>query len=288
MANVANADSKTAHTDKTKGMSLKVWGGIAFAAVVLGGAAGAIAVLLSKDSKSGMPLKGTWVTGSGSYVTITDDTWYSVASWGTSVYAISKYTDAYSIAQNPADDNYNPSLWRKEEYHAITDNSGPSFAWCSSVYNAATAAAAEATDTSVDVDGNGDVDYNAADAAKGCNGFSFSTLTAYANPYIGTFNDNWGSTFTVTATEVGGRTIEAWGDSWILAQNAADDAYNPSLWSLFKFHTNDGGQLGYCQIVYNGATAAAALTADISASYNAANMLTDGCNGFGHTLLTPA
>jgi hypothetical protein len=231
-----------------------------------------------------MPLKGKWITGSGSYVSITNDKWYSMASWGKSVYELEAYTDAMSLAQNPADDAYNPSLWRKEEFHAITGG----FAFCSSVYNGASAAAALGTDTSVDVDGNGDVDYNAADATSGCNGFGHSTLTAYVNPHIGTYDTNWGSTFTVTATMVDSSTIEAWGDSWILAQNAADDAYNPSLWSLFKFHTNGSGQLGYCQIVYNGATAAAALTADISASYDAANMLTDGCNGFGHTLLTPS
>ena len=232
--------------------------------------------------RSGAWVKGTWATNFGSHITITDTHWYQVASWGTSVSEISSITPGYIIAQNSATAAYNPSKWSKIEFHRMT---GDKWGFCSSVYDADTAQAAIDTDTSSI--------YDASDAAKGCNGFGHTEMTAFANPFLGTWSTNYGAVYTVNATYTASvaswgnseHKIEAYGADFILAQNPADDAYNPSLWTLTKFHAVGTGY-GMCSIVYNGATAPAALTADVSA-YDGTNAAS-GCNGFSHTLLTPA
>ena len=79
-----------------------------------------------------------------------------------------------------------------------------------------------------------------------------------------------------------------YGPNWALMQNAADAAYNPSLWSLMQWHTvGAGGGFGFCQSIYDGASANATLLADTSSIYNASHA-SGGCNGFGHTVATPA
>jgi hypothetical protein len=228
-------------------------------------------------------LAGTYLTNFGSYITVNDGTWYTVASYGTSMYHIHAFEGSYIIAQNSANNSYNAGQWSKFEFHAT---SGGGYGYCQSVYNAATANAAYNTDTSSI--------YNAADASAGCNGFGHSTMAPYAMPMIGSWTTNFGSNLTVTASawtsvsSYGTSTyrIEAYGNNYILAQNSASNSYNPSLWSLFRFHATSGGSYGFCQIVYNGATAPAALTGDVSA-YNASNAAS-GCNGFGHTIATRA
>ena len=314
-------------------------------------------------------LAGTYLTNFGSYITVNDGTWYTVASYGTSMYHIHAFEGSYIIAQNSANNSYNAGQWSKFEFHAT---SGGGYGYCQSVYNAATANAAYNTDTSsiynaadaaagcngfghttmtpcsrrrpanssttgaitsrstpacgtrsrrpaprrctvsrrtartgssrrtrrptrgtnmwslfrfhtvgsgygfcqIIYNGNsasdtilGDVSaYNASDASAGCNGFGHSTMAPYTTPMIGTWTTNFGSNLTVTASawtsvsSYGTSTyrIEAYGNNYILAQNSASNSYNPSLWSLFRFHATSGGSYGFCQIVYNGATAPAA------------------------------
>jgi hypothetical protein len=245
-----------------------------------GGAIGGIVGGLSSSN----PIKGTWVSPYGSYVTITDTYWYSVASWGSSAYEIDSNSGGVVIMQNPSSDAYNPDKWSKIEYVTFEGTTG--WAQCTSVYDADTAAAALSTDTSDTVD--------STDSASGCNGFPFTTYEAYDFPIAGTWTTDWGSTLTITATEWASSsswgdstyTIEAYGANFVLMQNPADDAYNPSLWTLVQFHTVGDG-FGYCMSVYNGATSAAALMTDTSSIYTSSNA-TAGCNGFSHTVASPA
>ena len=227
----------------------------------------------------GRVVKGTWKTNFGSYITITDGQWYTVSSWGKSANEVKKFTGGYVITQNAATDQYNPSKFVKNEYH--TTDKG--WAYCSSVYDAATLAAAESKDTSAI--------YIKSDSAKGCNGFGFTEMTAYANPLIGNWKTNYDQKITISATEwkVDDKTpskIEAFGDNFLLYQNPADDQYNPSKWSLINWH-KAGNDWAYCTTVFDGATSVAALTKDVSAIYDKTNAAT-GCNGFPFTISSPA
>ncbi len=49
---------------------------------------------------------------------ITGDTWTQVADYGTSVFEISQHSneDGYVIAQNAADNDYNPELWSRFDF----------------------------------------------------------------------------------------------------------------------------------------------------------------------------
>jgi len=236
------------------------------------------------SKKSGLNIKGGWVENYGAYITITDTQWYEVASWGTSIYTIADFQKKYIIMQNPADDSYNPNLWTKVEYHKQGDGWG----FCKSVYDAATQADALAADTSAI--------YNSADADAGCNGFGHSVSTAFPLPLIGSYADNFGATLEVSKTEwksvaswgTSIYSIEAWGNDWVLMQNPADDAYNPSKWTLAQFHAvGSDGTFGYCMSVYDGATPKATLAVDTTSLYDGTNADT-GCNGFGHTIASPA
>jgi len=253
-----------------------LWGALA-AILIIGGALGAVVgVVLGAP---GRVVKGTWKTNFGSYVTITDDKWYTVASWANSATDVKKFTGGYVITQNPPTDQYNPSKYVKNEYHTTANG----WAYCSSVFDAATAEAAESKDTSAI--------YDKTNSAKGCNGFGFTEMTAYANPLIGNWKTNYDQKITISATEwkVGDKTpakIEAYGDGFILYQNPADDQYNPNKWSLINWH-KVGNDWAYCTSVFNGATAVAALTKDVSAIYDKTNAAT-GCNGFPFTISSPA
>jgi hypothetical protein len=248
-------------------------------------AGGAIGGVLGGIAGSGGMVKGTWKTNYGQYMTVTDGYWYTVSSWGKSATKISKLTGSYAITQNSADDAYNPSKWVKTEYHATADG----WAFCSSVYDAETAAAAEGKDTATI--------YKSADAAAGCNGFPHSLVTPYAMPIAGNWKTNWDETLSISATECKGKgsgadakefayRIEAYGESFILMQNPADSEYNPSKWTLVEFKKS-GSEFSYCMSVYDGANAVAALTKDTSSIYDAANSAS-GCNGFGHTVAKAA
>lgn len=211
---------------------------------------------------------------------------WSVSSWGTSVRTINRTvygTDTSAIImQNPADDSYNPSLWTKMEYHMLN----PGWAFCSSVYNGASAQAAlEADTTSI---------YDHTDATTGCNGFSHTTVTALAMPVAGSWSTNFGSTLTINENtwtrEASYGTsvyrINTWGTNYVLMQNPSDDEYNPDLWTKVDFHMI-GTTFGYCMSVYNGADAIAALTTDVTTIWRSANA-THGCNGFPHEIASPA
>jgi hypothetical protein len=111
---------------------------------------------------------------------------------------------------------------------------------------------------------------------------------------IGAWTSNYNNDITITSTTFYDKSsygtnvfnIEKWGDGWILAQNAATNAYNPSKWSIHHFHTSGSGY-GYCQSITDGASADAVLSTDMSTVYDASNAATGcGASGFAHTILT--
>jgi hypothetical protein len=222
--------------------------------------------------------QGTWLSNWGSYITITPEYMYTVSPWGSSVHKIRTLTNSMIIMQNPATDSYNPSKWSKMEYHATEQG----WAFCFSVYDAETADAALSSDTA-------EV-YSASDAEKGCNGFSHTTVTAFAMPIAGSWKTNWGQDLTVTSTEwkedKNTYAIEAYGANFALMQNPADAEYNPSKWTKVEFHTVGKG-FGYCYSVYDGASAAEAFSKDTSKLYDSSDA-DAGCSGFGHTISSPA
>jgi hypothetical protein len=121
-----------------------------------------------------IPIAGSW-TGGGESITITDDTWTSVASWGTTERTIFAFSSSAIIAQMPADDTYNPSAWNLIQYHASpgTSSTANGFSHCTTVYNAATMLEA------INYDEAGNGAYNSANATHGCgtSGFSHSVAT---------------------------------------------------------------------------------------------------------------
>ena len=62
---------------------------------------------------------------------------------------------------------------------------------------------------------------------------------------------------------------------------------NAGQWSKFEFHATSAGGYGYCQSVYNAATALDAYNTDTSTTYNASNSGSGGCGQFSHTTMTP-
>jgi hypothetical protein len=279
MGDVENQTSTKKSSQAASGSNKNKWIGLLVFVALAGGTAGGIAGGLS--SQGGM-VKGTWLTNWGTYITINDHSWYSVSAWGKGVSPIIKLTNSYAITQNAADAAYNPSKFSKHEYHS-TDNG---WAFCSSVYDADTAAIAEETDTTAT--------YDATAATGGCNGFDHTLVSAYPMPIAGKWLDNWGISLEVTAdtwsTTSGdppvttSMAIEAYGSNYLLYQNPADATYNPSKWTKVEFHTVGSG-FGYCMSVYDGASATAALTTN--AAYNASDA-TSGCSGFGHSVASPA
>jgi hypothetical protein len=104
---------------------------------------------------------------------------------------------------------------------------------------------------------------------------------------IGSYDDEFGDTHTITETEwtnsAGSFAISQWDNDemWLVAQNAETNMYNPGQWSRFDW-TWDGEQLYYCQSVYDGLTIEDALAGSADASD-----LMAGCGTFAWTALTP-
>jgi hypothetical protein len=237
----------------------------------------------SSSSSSGLACPvGTWSSNFGGYFIITETEWYSVSQWGSSMTTLTQCGDGMAIGQTPAYSSYNAGDWNKIEFHSV--GSGD-VAYCSSIYDAPTEAAALESDTSEI--------YDAADEAAGCNGFSFTILSPYELPITGSFTDDWGAAITITPTSFvseaswGTSTYEiiGYGSDFMIAQNDAN-SYNPGMWTLFKYDVKDDGTFSFCMIVYDGASPEAALITDISATYDVDDAAA-GCNGFSHSIATP-
>ena len=105
----------------------------------------------------------------------------------------------------------------------------------------------------------------------------------------GTYTDNWGYTQEFTdsqwANDTSTFSILERNESgkYMIAQNGANNAYNPSKFSRIDFTKDSNDDLYYCQIAYDKDTAAEAEAVETAD----ANDLTGGCGGFSWSKLTP-
>ena len=193
--------------------------------------------------------------------------------WG-NVFHIWTTTEDAVVAQNDGANSYNPGLWSRFTW--TRDDAGALY-YCQSAYDAATLADAAASTA----------DARSLDA--GCGGFSWTEIRSTL-PVNGTWSDDYGGSHAIDAF-----VWSSWGDmfliaeaheseGWVVAQNAASNSYNPSLWSRFDWTLDDTGALYYCQSAYDAATQADAAASEPDASDPA----TSGCGGFSWTALTPS
>jgi len=239
----------------------------------------------SPSSTSTVAVAGRWISAYSSFV-VTNTMWLSVSlsSGSASEWHITQHTSNTIIAQNSMNNTYNPGQWSKFRFHGLTSGG---FSYCQVAYDAASEQAAIDAIDAVEV-------YDASDAATGCGSFNspHSVLTKYVNPVKGA----WASTSsTFDISDDTWFSSASWGNNtfsilfyipgMIIAQNAADDAYNPSKWSKFQFHDLTSGGFSYCQTVFSGETWRAALSE--VPIYNASDAAT-GCGSFNspHSVLT--
>ena len=225
--------------------------------------------------KSENPISGDYEDNWGGEHLISAFTWIN----GYSEYHISTITETASggkiVAQNSEYNDYNPEKWSVFDW-AWSDNE---LYYCQSTYDAADEATAEAAEGA-----------DASDLSSGCGGFSWSQLRT-PNPISGDWADNWGGAHSISAFvwENGSsnyrisssQTDEDEDNGRIVAQNDANNDYNPGLWSVFDWTWSSDWELYYCQSTYNAADEAAAEAAE-SAD---ASDLSSGCGGFSWSQL---
>jgi len=242
------------------------------------GGCGASGFAHTVASPYNMPNRGTFLDNWGSYITITDDTWYSGKDYST----IDIYGSNVAVVLT-SPNAYNPNTYSKLRFHTV----GSGFGYCTTAYGL------EDLTTAF----NAAEVYNASDATSGCgaSGFGHTVASPYSIPIAGSWSDNWGTAISVTNSvwTSGGSAhhIEAYSNSWLLIKTPAD-AYYPNTWSRIDFHpATAGGSVangfGYCTTVYNATTAAEALTT--AGTYNASDA-SGGCgaSGFSHSVASPA
>lgn len=77
--------------------------------------------------------------------------------------------------------------------------------------------------------------------------------------------------------------VVAIGDDYIICQNDADDAYNPSLYSKFVFTNITAGNFNYCQSFFNAASQEDIENAEEPSD---SSDLDSGCGGFSWSYMT--
>jgi hypothetical protein len=196
-------------------------------------------------------------------------------SFSGDAYSISQYSndDGWIVAQNNSQNAYFPELWSKFEW--TTDADGEYY-YCQSTYAENTEAEAIAA-----------IGADMSDLQGGCSGFSWTGLRS-SLPISGRWVDEYTGTHVIDAwrwtTEYGvyhvGERDSVMG--WLVAQNDANNSYNPDLWSKFEWTYDLSGVLYYCQSAYDQPDEASA----VSAPNADMNDLVTGCFGFSWTSMT--
>ncbi|MBN2498541.1 MAG: hypothetical protein JXR96_28375, partial [Deltaproteobacteria bacterium] len=187
----------------------------------------------------------------------------------------------FLVAQNDADNPWNPELWSRFDW---TWHQGALY-YCQIAYDAASeeaAAAAAGADPSDPEHG-------------GCGAFAWSRLNPTLE-IIGDYTDNYGGgheisqlvwfQFTDGYPEYDSFFHISFVDSEaqsLVAQNDADNGFNPELWSRFDWTFVDG-VLWYCQTIYDAASEAAARAASPADPSDPAS---GGCGGYAWSRLDP-
>ena len=190
---------------------------------------------------------------------IDEDLWSS----GDFSFEISQYNNEEHvvIAQNAADNEWNPSLWSKFQW---TYDPQQNLFYCQVSFDAADEADAISTPPA-----------DPTNIESGCNLFGWTMLRSPLS-ISGIYVDNWGSNHDINSFRwILGyegsdpsifQIIEIHEDEeWLVAQNGFNNEWNPELWSKFEW-TESEGALYYCQSAYDAGSleTAAAATADRS------------------------
>jgi hypothetical protein len=227
------------------------------------------------EVQDALEIAGTYVDNWGMDHEVTQTTWTTMGS----SFAIAQYSNAedWLVAHNAASNAYNPDLWSRFDWTVASDT----LYYCQTAFDAADEAAALATAPA-----------DRADLETGCGGYGWSRLDAPLE-IRGRYVDDWAYVHEVTQltwTTPGTPSdtvfhIAQFDNTadYLVAQNDAQNAYSPGLWSRFDWTRDGASLLYYCQIVFDATTEAAALavvTAD-------REDLTTGCGGYGWSRLTP-
>jgi len=201
---------------------------------------------------------GQWLNGQASYLPLKVD-----------------QTNRFLIAQNAVANTYNPSKYSRFDW--TLDSAGKRY-YCQSAYDKTSAAEAEAV-TSTDATNP---------AAGGCGGFAWSELMTVAD-VTGDWVDDYQTSHTITTTRwlMGTSTFEITKlnptSKYLVAQNGSANSYNPSKYSRFDWIKDASGQLYYCQIAYDKASASDAEAVNTA---NSSSPATGGCGSFAWSRLS--
>jgi hypothetical protein len=233
-------------------------------------------------SVEALEIAGTYSDDFGGSHEITSDSWTQVYESGTSVFNISQVSnkDSYLIAQNDADNEYNPELWSRFDW---TERDG-SLWYCQTVFDA------ETEQEALDADPADDSD----PANGGCGGFAWTELKPPSGELdiAGDYMDDYDTVHRITdqswtqVSDFGTSVFEisefSNDEQYVIAQNAADNDFNAELWSRFDWTEKDG-ELWFCQVVFDAETEEDALNAKRAVDSDPAN---GGCGGFAWSKLT--
>ncbi len=126
-------------------------------------------------------------------------------------------------------------------------------------------------------------------ATGGENGLGGAAGGSSGLAITGNYVDDYGFTHVITDSlwTMAGQgvfhiTVISNPDQYLIAQNDAANQYSPNLWSRMDWFRSQG-TLYYCQTRFDAESEAAALATAAPDNKN----LTDSCNGFAWTILTP-
>lgn len=228
---------------------------------------------------AGLEVSGSWIDDWGTSHDIDQESWIM----DDSVFHITQFDNGadFMVAQNDADNAYNPELWSRFDWMYDT---GGALYYCQIAYDAADEATAAA---------NEDADRSDLDA--GCAGFAWSCLNERL-AIIGDYTDDYGTNHQIGQDEWfqsidGMPEYDAlfhitWFDNEegvLVAQSDAANAYNPELWNRFDW-TWFEDELWFCQTAYDAADEEAAKAVPRADDSDPAN---GGCGGFAWSKLIP-
>ena len=212
-------------------------------------------------------IASTWDDNYGGTTTISND------KWGSATVTKFDNTARVAITQNAADAEYSPGKFNKNVWTELKNNT---FYYCTVDYGKDTAADAETTTKTANAN---DLD------GTGCGGFAWTKMVVSVPriAIIGTWDDTWGSSTTVTNNSWGDMAITRFDNTarFAITQNPADAEYNPGKYSKNLWTTPQGNSFYYCTVEYGQDTADAAEHTTKTADVNDLNGA--GCGGFPWT-----
>ena len=199
----------------------------------------------------------------------------SAEAWGATT--VSEYDNAanWAVTQNAPDDPWNPSSFSRRVW---TEPADGVFWHCTVAYGLDTLEAALAASESAD---ESDLE------GEGCGGFPWTRMSP-ALEVRGTWADNYGQTVTISEAAWGPNEVHQFDNdsNWAVAQNPADDEWNPSKYSRVVWTELADGEFWFCTVAYGLGTLEEALNTDQTADPE--DLEGAGCDGFPWTRMQTA